>query len=84
MVELNLPASFVGRSVAELDLRNRYNLNIVTLIRQRMKRNLLGINRVVRVAEGVVKPDTRFEPGDILVVFGTNTDVENMCREESA
>ncbi|MFZ4428044.1 MAG: potassium channel family protein [Saprospiraceae bacterium] len=83
VVELNLPESFIGKTVAEVDLRNRYNLNIVTLIRQRMKRNLLGINRIIRAAEGVVKPDTRFEAGDILVVFGTNDDVENMCKEEA-
>lgn len=80
VVELDIPQSFIGKTVLDVDLRNTYNLNIVTIIRKRLKRNLLGINRVTLSAEGVVKPDTRFELGDILVVFGSNDDVERLCR----
>ncbi|MBK7475498.1 MAG: TrkA family potassium uptake protein [Haliscomenobacter sp.] len=82
VVELELPHSFVGKTVVEVDMRKNYNLNIVTVIRKRLKRNLLGINKVAYVAEGVVKPETHFEEGDILVVFGANTDIQHLCRNQ--
>lgn len=80
VVELELPHAFVGKTVLEVDLRKNFNLNIVTVIRKRLKRNVLGINKVTFAAEGVVKPETRFEEGDILVVFGTNIDIQSLCR----
>jgi trk system potassium uptake protein TrkA len=80
VVELELPTTFIGKTVLEVDVRKNYNLNIVTLIRKRLKRNVLGIHKVTYACEGVVHPDTRFEEGDILVVFGTNADVQVLCR----
>lgn len=82
VVELELPSIFVGKTVVDVDLRKNFNLNIVTVIRKRLKRNVLGINKVTYASEGVVRPDTRFEEGDILVVFGTNQDIQSLCRCE--
>ena len=79
VVELHLPPSFVGKTVQEVDLRKNFNLNIVTIVRKRIKKNLLGINKVIYVSEGVVKPDTIFEEGDILVVFGTNPEIKSLA-----
>lgn len=84
VVELELPAQFIGKTVLEVDLRKMFNLNIVTVIRKRLKRNVLGINKVTFFSEGVVRPDTRFEEGGILVVFGSNKDIQNLCRCESS
>ena len=71
--------SFVGKTVQEVDVRKNFNLNIVTIVRKRIKKNLLGINKVIYVSEGVVKPDTIFEEGDILVVFGTNPEIKSLA-----
>jgi len=79
VVELHLPPSFVGKTVQDVDLRKNFNLNIVTIVRKRIKKNLLGINKVIYVSEGVVKPDTIFEEGDILVVFGTNPEIKKLA-----
>ncbi|MCB9081852.1 MAG: TrkA family potassium uptake protein [Lewinellaceae bacterium] len=80
VVELQLPASFVGRTVLDVDLRKNFDLNIVTIIRKRIRKNMLGINRVTYVSEGVVKPETQFEEGDILVVFGANPHIKRLCE----
>jgi trk system potassium uptake protein TrkA len=78
VVEMHLPPDFVGKNVQDVDLRKRFNLNIVTVVRKRVKKNLLGINKVIYISEGVVKPETMFEEGDILVVFGTNPDIKKL------
>lgn len=82
VVELELPRRFVGKTVMDIDLRKNHNLNIVTIIRKKLRRNMLGINRVTYVSEGVVKPGTAFEEGDILVVFGANSDIKDLCSTQ--
>lgn len=80
IVELNIPPGMAGKTLAELNLRNEYGVNIVTIIRKKDKKNLLGVNRVTYVSEGVVGPSTKLEEGDLLVVFGSNDNIMKFCN----
>ncbi|GAB4417728.1 MAG: TrkA family potassium uptake protein [Bacteroidia bacterium] len=83
IVELNLPAPLVGKTVQEVNFRKDWNLNIVTLLRSGYKPNLLGkLMRTTQVV-GVISPDTRLEQGDVLVTFGRSDDIERFSEHFS-
>ncbi len=79
IIELATPESFVGKTVFDLNLRNRYSLNLVTIKRIERKRGLLtlGEQEVVRIM-GVPTPETTIEENDILVLFGREKDIKRL------
>ena len=67
IVELAMPPSFIGRSLADLDLRKKYNLQVVA-IRDVLDNNL----KMVPSANSI------FNDGDILVIIGREEDIRKI------
>lgn len=61
-----VPESFLGKSIKELDIRAKYNTNILAV-----KKKLSDIGLTSELPD----PDRIFETGDILVVAGTQEDL---------
>lgn len=61
--EMQPPASAVGRTMKELNLRGNYEINLITVKRRDAK------GRVTVV--GVPGPDFALQEGDVLVLFGS-------------
>lgn len=59
IAEVAVPESMIGKSLRRLDLRNRYNINV------------LLIQKPDGGPESVWSPDTELEAGDMLTVFGS-------------
>jgi trk system potassium uptake protein TrkA len=75
-----LPDKFAGKTILELDLRKKYNINVVTVLRQD---ELLveGQKATSSSVLGVVLPETKLVKGDILVFFGKNKDIEDFMNK---
>lgn len=58
IVEVSIPENWIGKTVAQLDIRKKHNVNI------------LGINRGKENFIGNITPDTSIKPGDSLVILG--------------
>jgi len=58
IAEVSVPPEMVGKTLRQLDLRNRYNINV------------LLIQKPGSGPESVWSPDTQLEEGDMLTVFG--------------
>ncbi|MDX5325145.1 MAG: TrkA C-terminal domain-containing protein, partial [Bacteroidota bacterium] len=56
-----------NRTLADVGLREKYNLNLVTLLREQK-----GEHHII----GVPDAQTRVEEGDIIVVFGKRKDID--------
>jgi trk system potassium uptake protein TrkA len=67
IVEMITPRVFVGKTLAEMDLRSRYQVNIMAIKR--------GENIIV--APG---PNERIANRDLLVILGTTCDLENLGK----
>ncbi|MBW4668818.1 MAG: TrkA family potassium uptake protein [Cyanomargarita calcarea GSE-NOS-MK-12-04C] len=65
IVELIVPDEFHGRTIAELQLRNRYGLNLIAV----SKNGKFIINP---------EPDKQFEKGSAMVVIGSNRDINRL------
>ena len=61
--EINIPESWLGKTVGEINIRQKYNINIMA-VKRNSKLDL------------TVTPDTRFERGEVLLVLGNNKDIQ--------
>ena len=81
IAEVNLPDSFDGKSILETDLRKKYNINVITILRSDM---LLGVQEHLKNSKsvlGVISPETVLRKDDVLVLFGKNNDIENFNKK---
>jgi len=67
LVELQVPAEFVGRTLAELEIRKRYQVLVVAIKR----------GDGLLIATG---GDERLQGGDVLVLVGKDTDLDRVGR----
>lgn len=73
---------FFNKSLQELDTIDKYHLTLITIIRKREKRNLIGKKTIKKESIGRPLPETVIEEGDILVVYGNNKDIEFYCLDQ--
>ena len=78
ITEIKIPESFVGKTLGELDIRNRYGLNIITFLRKKDRKNMLGGATSIREVVGVPSPDTEVGKDDVMIVFGTNDKIKEL------
>ena len=75
VAELYTPATFVGQSIGKLDLRKRFNVNIISITR-----TILGVDEMGNTVrnEQIIFPtsENTLEEADVLLVVGKNEDVD--------
>jgi trk system potassium uptake protein len=76
MIEVAVPDRYVGRTIEELDIRNRYRLVLVTIIKRVSKKHIFGDERTEMQVMGIIPEGTVVRKGDILLLFGTPRDIE--------
>lgn len=77
VIEAVLPKWTEGKTLSELNLRNDFQINLVTVIREEAKGGVLGIGqRREKACLGVPLSDLKFEVGDILVLFGKDQHIQ--------
>ncbi len=81
--EVEVIKSLIGKTILESEFRETYKLNIITIIRKKYHTNLLGRNIEKREVVGLPKPDMVLQTGDVLAVFGKDTDVKKYLKLNS-
>ncbi len=81
--EIEAGKALVGKTIQESDFRNSFKLNIITIIRKKQHTNLLGRHVEKREVVGLPKPDMVFQRGDILAVFGKDSDIKKYLNEHA-
>ncbi|MEJ5287416.1 MAG: Trk system potassium uptake protein TrkA [Candidatus Kapaibacterium sp.] len=79
--EIETPEKFFDKTLAEIQLRNKYNLNLITLKKLKKARGLLsrGEHEEFEVV-GVPTPELVLSEGTIMVLFGKEEDVKNLLN----
>nr|WP_262921577.1 TrkA family potassium uptake protein [Pontibacter ruber] len=75
IVEINAPNGIANRSLAKISLREKYNLNLIT-IKRFFEEIQDGKPTQVEHIIGVPKADTIIYPSDILILIGKKQDVK--------
>jgi len=76
IVEVVVPQKYVGRSIQEIGFREKYELLVLTILKNTEQRTSFGKNMVTTVLHGVPRPDTILEEGDILAIYGYNDHIK--------
>jgi len=80
IIEAEVPEQFVGKTLGEINFRQRFHLNVITIRRGEKAKNLFGSEVTRHRILGVVGPDTRLEPHDQLILFGKQKDIERFME----
>ncbi|AXP82672.1 Ktr system potassium uptake protein A [Mariniflexile rhizosphaerae] len=82
IVEVNVPIRFDGKTIRETNIRENYNLLVLTTITNTEVKSLVGKTRSVTKVKGVASPDNILSKDDILVVYGSNKDIKRFLKDE--
>lgn len=82
--EVEVNPDVVGKTLKEAEFRKIFHLNIITIIRNRKYTNLIGRRADKQEVMGMVKPETKFLEGDVLVVFGKSSDIDKYLKKSKA
>lgn len=83
LADVRLPDSWVGKSLMEVELRNRYHLNLLTLRRgtaTESDSNDDVLDRKEQPVIGTPDPSAPFQEGDVLVLFGKDADLQKFAE----
>lgn len=76
--EVRVPREWIGRKLLDASLRTEHRLNLITI-----RRKAEG-DAEAEAMEGVMTPDTVFESGDLLVLYGSDRDLRRFCDRVEA
>lgn len=82
IAEVNVPKSLVGKNLVEADLRGRFELNVVTILKRKTATSCTSITPQIEHVHGIPDPSRVFEEADILVVFGREQNVRRLIDSE--
>jgi len=79
LVELEARKEFIGKSLKELDIRNKYGVNVVSIQRKSTHVNDQGKVYESTEVNDLPGPDDTIQKGDILLIVGEEDDIERMA-----
>ncbi|GAA4376664.1 TrkA family potassium uptake protein [Hymenobacter koreensis] len=80
IIQATVPPRYVGKTIQEANFRQKYNINVLTIIRPKESTNLFGRSHRKPAAIGVVAADTVFLADDIMVLFGKMEDIRKVLQ----
>lgn len=83
IVELQIPGELVGKTLRELDLRNRFNVNVVAIKKMIPAITEQGARILEESVEDIPKPDDVLQENDRLLIVGSNKHVERFANQFS-
>ncbi len=78
LTQMPAPQSFVGKTLEELDVRKKYQINVVAIRRTQAETDVEGVRRMHQILISVPMADTMIETGDILLVIGSDDAMHSM------
>lgn len=70
IMEIRIPKSVVGLTLKDLDIKNKFEAHIVTVIKQTPTKNIFGNQIMNANVFGILHSSYVFEADDILLIFG--------------
>jgi trk system potassium uptake protein TrkA len=80
IIEVNVPVGIVGMQLKEIGFRKNYNLLVLTTLKKSEEKTDVGRSRNITKVQGVASPDLMLEKDDILVVYGSNKDIQAFLK----
>ncbi len=82
IIEATVPNEYIGKTLKEVGFRSKYNLLVLTIIKQVTVNPLLGSQKTENQVQGVASAEHVLEEGDILVLYGSNKDLQHFLKQK--
>lgn len=79
IAEIILPSPLIDKSIRKINPRKKFNINIVAIKKKRPQINEMGERIFEDYIEDVPSPDLPLEEGDILLVAGSDRDIQKFA-----
>ncbi len=78
--EIETPKDMIGYSLIDLKIRERYNMNLLTIKRPKVEKN--DTEEEIKVYEvlGVIKPNFKIKEGDKLLLMGAQEAIDKLIN----
>ncbi|HPD14185.1 MAG TPA: TrkA family potassium uptake protein [Planctomycetota bacterium] len=80
LVEVDVPPYLVGKTIEEMQLRQRHNVNVVAVKKRAPDVDERGRRTLREEISVVPKPNEAFEEGDLLILAGENADIQALLK----
>lgn len=84
IIEANVPKEYVGSTVRQIGFRKQFNILVLTIMKKEEVKSLLGKSRTEVNIHGIATPDQTMEETDILVLFGSNKDLQLFLKQKGS
>ncbi len=81
LAQLAAPERFVGKTLEQLEVRNKYHVNVVAIRRTTQRPDSKGKTRARHFVLSVPMPDTVIERGDVLLVIGSDEAIHGFPKQ---
>ncbi|MDX9759512.1 MAG: TrkA family potassium uptake protein [Bacteroidota bacterium] len=78
IIQIRAPRFMVGQTLQGLNLRGAYDVNLITIKRERTAPDDIGHRETII---GVPRPDTVIEKHDVLILMGSRKSIERLGKE---
>ncbi|MCF8464648.1 MAG: TrkA family potassium uptake protein [Flavobacteriales bacterium] len=82
IIEAKVPKKYDGKTIGEVDFRKLFNILILTTIKKSEVNSILGKSRTELKAQGVASPEMILTEGDIMVLCGSNRDLQRFLDQK--
>lgn len=80
ILEVGVPERYVGRTIEELELADKYQLVLITILKAVVKKNIYGDEKKELVVQGMISPTATMRAGDVMLLFGKPKDLERFVE----
>jgi trk system potassium uptake protein len=82
IIEAKAPKEYISRTVKSVGFRKNFNIVVLTIIKKVEVKSLLGKTKIIDQIQGVSSAETIIEEGDILVIYGSNKDLQVFLKQK--
>lgn len=82
IIEAKVPDDYIGKTVSEVGFRKESNILVLTIIKKVEVKSILGKTKTETQIQGVASADNILEPNDILVLYGSNKDLQIFLKQK--
>lgn len=82
IIEAGVPEEYVGKTIRDIEFRKKYNLLVLTIIKEWTEKSLFGKSRKTQKVQGVATPDQVLNQEDFLVLYGSNKDLQRFLKKD--
>lgn len=82
IIEAKVPTDYIGKTVREVAFPRKFNLLVLTIIKKVEVKSILGKTKTETQIQGVASADNELEANDILVLYGSNKDLQIFLKQK--